>query len=228
MDGQYGYDRSKTQSVGDLLGTDNATIGVMKNRSMEANTDTFVEPVFDEANSDGKVYILLPNSKGTLSPKKVYIRHLNKTEFDLAAQNNPIANDLKKAFNDLAGIVNLEKGFDEALDNVYMDLIELLYIPDSFHINIIADVSSSCDCRPNCQQPIVPNVGILASFHPVALDVASSDLVNEQIVIPGSKADKEGPGDIFTRTNPGTNWKVATEHAEKIGMGVSKYELIRI
>lgn len=138
MNGQYGYDMSKTQSVGDLLGTDDAIIGVMKNRSMEANTDTFVEPVFDEANSDGKVYILLPNSKGTLSPKKVYIRHLNKTEFDLAAQNNPIANDLKKAFNDLAGIANLEKGFDEALDNVYMDLIELLYIPDSFHINIIS------------------------------------------------------------------------------------------
>ena len=138
MNGQYGYDMSKTQSVGDLLGTDDAIIGVMKNRSMEANTDTFVEPVFDEANSDGKVYILLPNSKGTLSPKKVYIRHLNKTEFDLATQNNPIANDLKKAFNDLAGISNLEKGFDEALDNVYMDLIELLYIPDSFHINIIS------------------------------------------------------------------------------------------
>lgn len=138
MNGQYGYDMSKTQSVGDLLGTDNATIGVMKNRSMEANTDTFVEPVFDEANSDGKVYILLPNSKGTLSPKKVYIRHLNKTEFDLSTQDNPIANDLKKVFNDLAGIANLEKGFDEALDNVYMDLIELLYIPDSFHINIIS------------------------------------------------------------------------------------------
>ena len=138
MNGQYGYDMSKTQSVGDLLGTDDAVIGVMKNRSMEANTDTFVEPVFDEANSDGKVYILLPNSKGTLSPKKVYIRHLNKTEFDLAAQNNPIANDLKKAFNDLAGISNLDKGFDEALDNVYMDLIELLYIPDSFHINIVS------------------------------------------------------------------------------------------
>lgn len=138
MSGQYGYDRSKTQSVGDLLGTDDATIGVMKNRSMEANTDTFVEPVFDEANSDGKVYILLLNSKGTLSPKMVHIRHLNKTEFDLDTQDNPIANDLKKVFNNLAGIANLEKGFDEALDNVYMDLIELLYIPDSFHINIVS------------------------------------------------------------------------------------------
>lgn len=138
MDGQYGYDRTKTQSVGELLGTDDAVIGVMKNRAMEANTDKFVEPVFDEANSDGKVYILLPNSKGTLSPKQVYIRHLNKAEFDLVTQDNPIANDIRKTFNDLAALANLDKGFDEALDNVYMDLIDLLYIPDSFHINIVS------------------------------------------------------------------------------------------
>lgn len=138
MDGQYGYDRTKTQSIGDLLGVDDATIGVMKNRYMEANTDKFVEPVFDEANSDGKVYLLLPNSKGTLSAKQVYIRHLNKTEFDLNTQNNPIANDIKNAFNSLANLVNLDKGFDEALDNIYIDLIDLLYIPDSFHIDIIS------------------------------------------------------------------------------------------
>ena len=138
MSGQYGYDRTKTQSIGDLLGTDNATIGVMKNRSMEANTDTFVEPVFDEANSDGKVYILLPNSKGTLSPKKVYVRHLNKQEFNLKTQNSLIANDVRESLYSLASLGNLDSGFDEALDNIYMDLIELLYIPDSFHINIIS------------------------------------------------------------------------------------------
>lgn len=141
MSGQYGYDMGKTQSVGDLLGTDDAVIGVMKNRSMEANTDTFVEPVFDEANSDGKVYILLPNSKGTLSPKKVYVRHLNKQEFNLKTQNSLIANDVRESLYSLASLSNLDSGFDEALDNIYMDLIELLYIPDSFHINIISRAS---------------------------------------------------------------------------------------
>lgn len=138
MNGQYSYDRTKTQSIGELLGTDDATIGVMKNRSMEANTDTFVEPVFDEANSDGKIYILLPNSKGTLSPKKIYVRHLNKQEFNLKTQNSLIANDVRESLYSLASLGNLDSGFDEALDNIYMDLIELLYIPDSFHINIIS------------------------------------------------------------------------------------------
>lgn len=137
MDGKFAYDRTKTQSIGDLLGTDEAVIGVMKNRSMLANTDKFVEPVFDEANSDGKVYLLLPNSKGTLTPKQVYIRHLNKTEYDLDKQDNPIANDLKKVFRELSELSNRDKGYDEALDNIYLDLIDLLYIPDSFHINIL-------------------------------------------------------------------------------------------
>lgn len=137
MDGKFAYDRTKTQSIGDLLGADDAVIGVMKNRSMSANTDKFIEPVFDEANSDGKVYIALPNSKGTLTPKQVYVRHLNKEEYDLEKQDNPIANDLKKVIRELSELSNRDKGYDEALDNIYLDLIDLLYIPDSFHINII-------------------------------------------------------------------------------------------
>lgn len=137
MDGKFAYDRTKTQSVGDLLGADDAVIGVMKNRSMSANTDKFIEPVFDEANSDGKVYIALPNSKGTLTPKQVYVRHLNKEEYDLEKQDNPIANDLKKVIRELSELSNRDKGYDEALDNIYLDLIDLLYIPDSFHINIL-------------------------------------------------------------------------------------------
>ncbi len=97
-----------------------------------------------------------------------------------------------------------------------------------FYINIIADVSPNCDCRASCELPIVPNVGILASTDPVAIDVACADLVNKQTVIPGSHADNDNPGDIFLRTNPETDWKITTDHAEKIGMGSSEYELIKI
>lgn len=137
MNGKIAYDRNNSQSIGDLLGVDDAVIGVMKNRSMSANTDKFIEPVFDEAHSDGKVYILIPNSKGTLTPKRIYIRHLNKTEYDLNNQDNPVANDIRNVFRRLSELSNINKGYDEALDDIYLDLIDLLYIPDSFHINII-------------------------------------------------------------------------------------------
>lgn len=136
MDGQYGFNRGQSQSIGDLLGTDNAVLGIQKGGHMVANTDTYIEPVFDSANSDGKVYILLPNSKGTLKPVGIYIRHLNKNEFDLSNQSGPIAEDLRKVFNKLADLPSASKNLDEALDNIYMDLIDLLYVPDSFHINI--------------------------------------------------------------------------------------------
>ncbi len=122
--------------------------------------------------------------------------------------------------------------FGKSLESLCKKMAEYAYASivgkPNFHIAIITDVSPYCDCRPNCELPIVPNVGILASFDPVALDVACADLVNKQTVIPGSQADKEGCKDIFTRVHPDTDWRWMTDHAEKMGMGVTKYELIKL
>lgn len=42
------------------------------------------------------------------------------------------------------------------------------------------DVSPNCDCHSENDAPIVPNIGMLASFDMVALDKACADLVNAQ------------------------------------------------
>ena len=55
-----------------------------------------------------------------------------------------------------------------------------------FHISLVMDVSPYCDCHGENDIPIVPDVGMFASFDPVALDVACADAVNKQPVIPGS------------------------------------------
>ena len=98
----------------------------------------------------------------------------------------------------------------------------------NFHICIISDVSPYCDCRSSCELPIVPNIGILASFDPVALDMACADLVNQAATIPGSVADVDGCDDVFTRIHPNTKWKVTIDHAVKMGMGTTEYELIKM
>lgn len=49
-----------------------------------------------------------------------------------------------------------------------------------FHIALVIDVSPNCDCRSENDMPIVPNVGMFASFDPVALDMACVDAVNAQ------------------------------------------------
>ena len=56
----------------------------------------------------------------------------------------------------------------------------------SFHINIVNQVSPNCDCHPESDAAIVPDVGMFASFDPVAVDVASADAVNRQPVNPMS------------------------------------------
>lgn len=109
----------------------------------------------------------------------------------------------------------------------------------NFHINIITDVSPLCDCHSDNDAPIVPNVGMLASFDPVAIDVASADAVNAQTPVRASAlgdavASSSGIGggrgehDHFDTVNPDTAWRVTTDHAQKIGVGNTEYELVKV
>ena len=59
----------------------------------------------------------------------------------------------------------------------------------SFHINLVIDVSPYCDCHAENDLPILPDVGMFASFDPVALDQACADARNAQQPIPGSLLD---------------------------------------
>ena len=105
-----------------------------------------------------------------------------------------------------------------------------------FHVSLICDVSPNCDCHAENDIPIIPDVGMFASFDPVALDVACADAVNRMPVIDGSvlsdnlKQDvHHGEGhDHFYMTHPDTEWKSCIEHAVKIGLGSDQYELVDI
>ena len=98
-----------------------------------------------------------------------------------------------------------------------------------FHISLVIDVSPNCDCRSENDMAIVPNVGMFASFDPVALDMACVDAVNAQTPLRGSAADGDPCGhDHFQWLHPDTNWRSCLEHGEKIGIGTRDYELIKI
>ena len=96
------------------------------------------------------------------------------------------------------------------------------------------DVSPFCDCHAENDVAIVPDVGMFASFDPVALDVACADAVNKQPVIANSILEEHmtehhhDSDDYFNLVSPDTNWKSCVEHAEKIGIGTQSYELIEI
>ncbi len=99
-----------------------------------------------------------------------------------------------------------------------------------FHISFVMDVSPNCDCHSSNDTPIVPNVGIFASFDPVALDLACADAVNRQKPVRNSLLGESeyDLGDYFKNVHPETNWMAAIEHGVKLGLGNREYELIKV
>ena len=99
-----------------------------------------------------------------------------------------------------------------------------------FHITMVMDVSPFCDCHAKNDVPIIADVGMFASFDPVALDTACADACNRMEPLPGTflSGKENRTGDIFTDAHPVTNWRVGVNHAEKLGMGTTAYELVEV
>lgn len=102
-----------------------------------------------------------------------------------------------------------------------------------FHISLVIDVSPNCDCHSENDAPILPNLGMFASFDPLALDQACVDacmtakpLQNSQLSDNMSKLDFKDHHDHFTNSTPESEWRTCLEHSEKIGLGTREYELI--
>ena len=100
----------------------------------------------------------------------------------------------------------------------------------SFHISLVQDVSPYCDCHAENDVPVVPDVGMFASFDPVALDLACTEAVLAQKPMAGSVLESvAGRGkDHIQSIFPITNWRSQIAHAKKIGLGEDSYQLVQI
>ena len=85
------------------------------------------------------------------------------------------------------------------------------------YINVMNRLSVDCDCDGHPDEPDMHDIGILASFDPVALDQACVDLVYQA---PDSEA-------LVNRIES-RNGIHTLEHAEEIGLGSRSYELVSI
>lgn len=137
--------------------------------------------------------------------------------------------------------------FDGSGDDVNLRMVEYAKaVVDGrphFHVSVVNNVSPCCDCHGENDAAIIPDIGIFASFDPVALDKACIDAVNAAPAIPGtalSEAGGEagadahagcgcsGASDHFRLVHPSTNWKSQIAHAEAVGLGSGEYELITV
>jgi len=97
-------------------------------------------------------------------------------------------------------------------------------------INFVTQVSPACDCYGHSDAPIVPDLGILVSTDPVALDQACADLVNQAQGFPNTAlaSGHEPGGDKFRGVHPDIDWHITLDHAVKIGLGIRDYQLVTL
>lgn len=98
------------------------------------------------------------------------------------------------------------------------------------YLNFLLRITPDCDCVPFSDRPVVPDIGILASADPVAIDAASLDLIDAQQGFAGTRlATHHAPGeDKFAGVWPEIPIRTQIRHGERIGLGTPEYELIRI
>lgn len=95
------------------------------------------------------------------------------------------------------------------------------------YINFLMDITPDCDCEAFSDAPIVPDIGIMASKDPVALDKASYDLVNKQTGLEGSllEHNHQHDADKFRGVWDHVDGTIQLRYAEEIGLGTTKYDL---
>ena len=87
------------------------------------------------------------------------------------------------------------------------------------YISVANNLSVDCDCDSSPADPQMGDIGILASLDPVALDRACTDLVRA--------SEDHGKVHLIERIDS-RHGMHTLDHAETIGLGYQKYELVRL
>ena len=97
-------------------------------------------------------------------------------------------------------------------------------------VNFLIDISPACDCYGHADFPIVPDIGILASCDPVAIDQASVDLINASKGFEKSALTKnlELGADKFRGLYPHVNWEHQLEYSVRLGLGSRHYRMVEV
>ena len=85
------------------------------------------------------------------------------------------------------------------------------------YINFLIDISPGCDCCNFSNAPIVPDLGILLSDDPIAIDKASVDMINGLNGI-----------DKFKAIYKDIDWKWQLDYGKKMGIGNEEYEMVNL
>jgi len=85
------------------------------------------------------------------------------------------------------------------------------------YLNFLVKITKNCDCMAKDEPRIVPDIGLLASRDPVAVDAATADLV----------VARSAGRDVW-RAGYDLDWSAQLRHGEAIGLGSRAYKLVEL
>ena len=142
---------------------------------------------------------------------KAYIHSSGKMEvLDIAKLWTP------EFIGDQNGFLESMAAAAQAVTNYFQKKQGIIYI------SVMNNMSIDCDCVDHPAPVKLEDYGILASTDPVALDQACIDIINNQEV-----TDTNDPTDLLSRIDK-QHGIHTIEHAEAIGLGTRKYNLVSI
>jgi uncharacterized Fe-S center protein len=214
---------------------------VSKGGKVEAHTGKTFEFDFDNCNSSCTRCINICPTNALSKDNEKLIFDEDKCKFCYMCAS--VCKD--KIIN--IGTVPREEFISNFVDNA-KGVLDFFGKDKIFYINYAIDITYQCDCTGASDIPFVPDIGVLSSSDPVALDQATVDLIHKSSIIPNSvlydieTIPKEGPYEWFSHTprfNPETgeidfsgkesrHWELQLKLAEEIGLGTRDYNLIEV
>jgi uncharacterized Fe-S center protein len=128
---------------------------------------------------------------------------------------------------------NVENFVERVIDNAFAVLKS--FGPENIRfINFAIEVTGQCDCIPNTNMPIVPDLGIFGSSDPVAIDKACMDAEINAPGLPflkpnGEWTQPEAPGiEKFKKMYTMVDTNLQFQAALKNKIGTTNYKLVNI
>lgn len=117
--------------------------------------------------------------------------------------------------------------FAEALAEAALGVTRCFDEGSVAYLNFLMDITWHCDCEDFSDDPVFPDIGVLASVNPVAVDQAAGDMVNSKEPVVGTLADKPHiiAADDKLLALTGIEWWRQLEYAEEKGLGSRAYTL---
>jgi uncharacterized Fe-S center protein len=214
---------------------------VSKGGKVEAHTGKTFEFDFENCNPNCKRCINICPTKALSKESEKLIFDESRCKFCYMCAS--VCKD--KIIN--IGTVPREEFVSNFVDNA-KGVVDFFGKDKIFYINYAIDISYQCDCTGGSDIPFVPDIGVLSSLDPVALDQATIDLIHKSSILPNSvlydieTIPRQGPYEWFSHTprfNPETgemdfsgkesrHWELQLKLAEEIGLGSRDYELIEV